>query len=67
MENGNKALIGFGIILLVIGLFASFYYESISFSGGVEYTPYQLVGIVFDVGGMILVALGLLYPSRWLD
>jgi hypothetical protein len=66
MEDGNKRLVGFGIILLVIGLFASFYRESIAFSG-TEYAPFQLVGIVLDVGGIISVALGLLYPSRWLE
>jgi hypothetical protein len=62
MEGGNKVLIGFGIVLLIIGLFASFYYESID--NGLKTYPYQTVGIVLDVCGIVSVALGLLYPSR---
>jgi vacuolar-type H+-ATPase subunit I/STV1 len=65
MEERSKALIGFGIILLIIGLIASFYYESISV--GIKTYPYQNVGIVLDVAGIVLVALGLLFPSRWLE
>jgi len=66
----NKGLVIFGIILLAIGLFASFY-QVTQLVGQppflVEYqvvTPYQSVGIVLDVAGIIFLALGLLYLSR---
>lgn len=66
MEERNKGLVIFGIILLVIGLVASFYhatetYEGLTFDKGY---PYQTIGILLDVAGIVFVALGLLYPSR---
>ena len=67
MEERNKGLIIFGIVLLGIGLFASFYSEQ-KYPGAVtpfdlERTyPYQSVGILLDVAGIIFVALGLLLP-----
>lgn len=71
MEGRNKGLIVFGIVLLVIGLYASFY-ESKYWNGDDQrwesYTPahypYQSVGIVLIVAGIVFVPLGLLYPAR---
>jgi len=63
MHNGLSAL---GIVLLVIGLGASFYYESKSI-WGVEYQrtyPYQSLGIALIVVGAILVVVGVLYSPR---
>jgi len=59
----NNALLALGVILLVIGLGTSFYYESKSIFG-YEYQrtyPYQSVGIALVVVGAILVAVGALY------
>lgn len=59
----NNALLVLGIILLVIGLGASFYYESKSVFG-IEYQrtyPYQSIGTVLVVVGALLVAVGALY------
>jgi hypothetical protein len=64
VEDGNKVLIFFGIILLIIGLVASFYHEPVI---GITTCPYQNVGMVLDASGIVSVAIGLLYPSRWLD
>jgi hypothetical protein len=51
MEERNKGLIIFGIILLAIGLVASFYsqreYQPIGFDYSMIY-PYQSVGIMLD-------------------
>jgi len=70
MEGRNKGLVILGIILLAIGLFASFY-QVRQLVGQppalVEWqivTPYQNVGIVLDVAGIIFLAFGLLYPLR---
>jgi drug/metabolite transporter (DMT)-like permease len=67
MEGRNKGLIVFGIALLIIGLVASFYQEQVT-SSSYPYketvTPYQSVGILLDVAGIVFVALGLLYPTR---
>jgi drug/metabolite transporter (DMT)-like permease len=66
MEERNKGLVIFGIILLVIGLVASFYHETWQTSYGPidKGYPYQTIGIVLAVAGIVFVALGLLYPSR---
>jgi uncharacterized membrane protein len=61
----NRALLALGIILLMIGLGASFYYESKS-AFGFEYQrtyPYQTIGIILVVIGALLATLGALYPS----
>lgn len=59
----NIGLFFFGIILLVIGLVASFYsHTEYPTSGRVVY-PYQSVGLLLDVAGIVFVALGFLYPS----
>jgi ABC-type antimicrobial peptide transport system permease subunit len=67
MEERNKGLVIFGIILLAIGLVASFYsqrkYPTSAYDYSVMY-PYQNVGIILIVAGIVFVALGLLYPSR---
>ena len=58
MEERNEGLIVFGIILLIIGLFASFYETDYY-----DY-PYQTLGIILSIAGIIIVVLGFLYPSR---
>jgi uncharacterized membrane protein len=66
MEDRNKGLVIFGIILLAIGLVASFYAQRKypnSLDEEMTY-PYQSIGILLDVAGIVFVALGLLYPSR---
>jgi membrane protein implicated in regulation of membrane protease activity len=70
MEQTNKELMVFGIILLAIGLFASFYQVTylVGHAPAVvllqTVIPYQSEGIVLLVAGIIIVVLGLLYPSR---
>jgi hypothetical protein len=70
MEERNKGLIGFGIILLIIGLIASVYPVTKT-SGDSAYNipatyiyPYQTLGIILSIAGIIFVALGFLYPSH---
>jgi uncharacterized membrane protein HdeD (DUF308 family) len=70
MDERNKGLIVFGIILLIIGLIASFY-PITKTSGDAAYNipatytyPYQTLGIILTISGIIFVALGLLYPSH---
>lgn len=66
IEIKNKGILIFGIILLLIGLGASFYYESKSIFG-IEYQrtyPYQNIGMVLIVVGGLLLALGVLYSPR---
>ena len=68
MHNGLSAL---GIVLLVIGLVASFYYESKSIFG-IEYQriyPYQNIGIALIIVGVLLIIVGVLYspPKRGKD
>mgnify|MGYP007042397627 CR=1 FL=1 len=66
MEIKNKGLLIFGAILLVTGLVASFYKEThhIYGVGDVVVIPYQTLGIVLVLAGIIFVALGFLYPSQ---
>ena len=72
MEDRNKGLIAFGIILLLIGLFASFY-ESGYVSQFYPYNwistgyPHQTLGIVLTLVGIVFVGLGLLFPSKKTD
>lgn len=60
MEQINKGLIIFGIILLGIGLVASFYKDPYFY----KVYPYQTFGIILGVAGIIIVVLGFLYPSH---
>jgi drug/metabolite transporter (DMT)-like permease len=66
MENRNKGLIIFGIILLMIGLVASFYgYHENPYSASSPMVyPYQSIGILLDVAGIVFIALGFLYSPR---
>lgn len=64
IEVRNKGLVIFGVALLVVGLVAYFYYESRTFLG-IEYQrvyPYQNVGLLLIVVGIVLAALGFFYP-----
>lgn len=62
MEERNKGLIVFGIVLLVIGSVAAFYQQTPRY--GEVITPYQGVGIILVVAGIVFVGLGLLYQSH---
>lgn len=69
IEIKNKGILLFGIILLVIGLFACFYSETKVISEWYHITettyPYQSpVGILLTVAGIVFVALGFFYPSH---
>jgi O-antigen/teichoic acid export membrane protein len=70
MEQRNKGLIIFGIVLLIIGLIASVYpvTKTIFEIGlGTHDTltyPYQTLGIILSIAGIIIVVLGFLYPSH---
>ena len=65
IEIKNKGLFIIGIILLVIGVVLSLYKEDLGMSGGVMRTayPYQIVGIILVVAGVVFLALGFLYSS----
>ena len=64
----NKALLLIGIILLVIGVVLSLYKEDLGTSGGIMRTayPYQIIGIVLAVAGIVLMVLGFFYSPRYL-
>jgi hypothetical protein len=71
MEARNIVLIIFGVILLAIGLFASFYenkyysdHDKTWWSYSPPQLPYQGVGIILIIAGIILSVVGLLYPSH---
>ena len=70
MDGRSKGLVVLGIILLAIGLFATFYQvtqlvgQPPFLVGYQVVTPYQSVGIVLDVVGMTFLVSGLLYLSR---
>jgi len=82
IEIKNKGLLIFGILLLLIGLGASFYSQAILNSiwvydpnnpldlGHREYVeigrtyPYQSLGMVLVLAGIIFVALGFFYSPR---
>jgi uncharacterized membrane protein YidH (DUF202 family) len=70
LEQRKKGLIIFGIILLAIGLFASFYHVTrhilIGDHPDGEETIYPLrnVGIVLMIAGIIFLVLGFLYSQR---
>jgi len=63
----STGLLLFGIILLVIGLFADFY--SVTEEAGTYYAtttyPYQSpIGILLTVAGIAFAALGFFYPPK---
>lgn len=59
IEIKNKGLLLIGIILLVIGVILSLYKEKTAF-------PYQIIGIVMVVAGIVCMILGFLYSPRYL-
>jgi hypothetical protein len=63
----NLGSLIFGAVLLLIGLVASFY-ESRQYVYGGTYIshgyPYQTVGIILILVGIVFVGLGLFYESR---
>ena len=71
MERRSVALVVFGIVLLVIGLFASFYeskyyddYDQRWESYNPPRYPYQTVGIILLVAGIVIAVLGFVLPKR---
>jgi vacuolar-type H+-ATPase subunit I/STV1 len=63
----NLGSLMFGAVLLLIGLVASFYESRYYYSDG-SYTshgyPYQTVGIILILVGIVFVGLGLFYSPR---
>lgn len=62
----HGGLVALGVFILVIGLVASFYYESKTI-WGIEYQrvyPYQNVGIALVLGGIVCLALGAVYSPK---
>jgi uncharacterized membrane protein YidH (DUF202 family) len=61
MEERNKGLLVFGIVLLTIGLALSLYqvnrYYELTY-------PYQTIGMFLVIAGIVFVALGFLYSPR---
>ena len=64
IEIKNKGILIFGIILFLIGLVASFYPEYYSETTIIKGYPYQNIGIVLVLAGIIFVAIGFLYSPR---
>jgi len=70
MNERKIGLVIFGIILLAIGLFTSFYQVTRNLGvgdvldGKETITPLRNVGIVLIIAGIIFLALGFLYLSR---
>jgi len=60
IEIKSRGLFLFGILLLLIGLFASFYKETRV--GEQPFTPYQSIGIVSVLIGVLCMVLGVFYP-----
>lgn len=56
IEAMHNGLVALGVILLLIGLFASFYYESNDARAH--------LGIILIIVGVFLVVVGVLYPHR---
>jgi vacuolar-type H+-ATPase subunit I/STV1 len=66
IEIKNKGILLFGIILLLIGLVASFYMHRLNpgyVPARYDY-PYQGIGIVLVLAGIVFVALGFFYSPR---
>jgi len=71
IEIKNKGSMLFGIILLVIGLVASFYEEWVYYQPYMEEGyyiskgyPYQGIGVVLVLIGVVFIALGFFYSPR---
>jgi uncharacterized membrane protein HdeD (DUF308 family) len=60
IEIKSRSLFLFGILLLLIGLLASFYKETRV--GEQPFTPYQSIGIVAVLIGVLCMVLGVFYP-----
>ncbi len=60
IEIKSRGLFLFGIFLLLIGLVASFYKETRV--GEQPFTPYQSIGIVSVLVGVLCIVLGFFYP-----
>jgi vacuolar-type H+-ATPase subunit I/STV1 len=70
MEPRNKGFVIVGVVLLVIGLFASFYKVTHTVGQApaavipqISY-PYQIVGVILLVAGIIFSALGLILRQK---
>jgi len=62
----NSGIVAGGILLLLVGFVASFYYESKTIFG-IEYMrtyPYQNVGIALIVAGAVLIGIGVIYSPQ---
>jgi vacuolar-type H+-ATPase subunit I/STV1 len=63
----NLGSLIFGAVLLLIGLVASFYNSGEGIYGGKGYSnfyPYQTIGIILILIGIVFVGLGLFYSPR---
>jgi len=60
IEIKSRGLFLSGILLLLIGLVASFYRET--HVGEQSFIPYQSIGIVLVLVGMLFILLGFFYP-----
>ena len=60
IEIKSRGLFLFGILLLLIGVFALFYKET--HVGEQPFTPYQSIGIVLVLIGVLCIVLGFFYP-----
>ncbi len=64
IEIKSRGLFLAGILMLLIGLVASFYKEThyVSDVGEQPFTPYQSIGIVLVLVGILCIVLGFFYP-----
>jgi uncharacterized membrane protein len=60
IEIKSRGLFLIGILLLLIGLVASFYKET--HVGEQPFAPYQSIGIVLVLVGVLCIVLGFFYP-----
>lgn len=60
----SRRLLLIGVLLLLIGLVALFYKEThyVPDVGEQPFTPYQSIGIVLILIGILFIVLGLFYP-----
>lgn len=65
VEVKNIGFLVFGIVLLIIGLVASLYHETERTDGGLidKGHPYQNIGIILALTGIVFIVLGLLYST----
>jgi uncharacterized membrane protein len=59
-EIKSRGLFLIGILLLLVGLVASFYKET--HVGEQPFAPYQSIGIVLVLVGVLCIVLGFFYP-----